>query len=409
MNGSLRPHSNEQGLAKSIRESYERAQSLQDEKIQLVAKACSLLDRYVRRLDIKIRDLQAEGSLPLDPSMPTLLRQSPGNLVPHVDSSGRSTGASTPLQPLSTNALAGGGGPSIAQVAALNRLAASGNIVPRAAVGNSVAAQIQHAALHSAAAQHHLQSSVNAGTPRMQRELSANGPDSKRRRLNASLGPLPTPILTNTTRHSSLGPGTPRAGTPGGSRAGSVGPSGRPSLTKKTSILKKAAPLAQQLARGVNGLPGTKKIGGSVRTSKKGGSRRGQLLAGSRASPSTTTGSGTEEDSDDAGESVYSASNSVHGGGAGGAEGNARRPHAQHHPPGHGVDANGDVDMDEGSDDTKYCYCHDVSHGDMIACDNADCKIQWFHWTCAGITSEPQGEWLCRDCRKLPRDKIRKS
>jgi inhibitor of growth protein 3 len=65
--------------------------------------------------------------------------------------------------------------------------------------------------------------------------------------------------------------------------------------------------------------------------------------------------------------------------------------------------------MDEGSDDTKYCYCHDVSHGDMIACDNADCKIQWFHWTCAGITSEPQGEWLCRDCRKLPRDKIQKS
>src|ERR1700760_2056926 len=132
MNGSLRPHSNEQGLCKSIREAYSKGQTLQDEKIQLIAKACSLMDRYVRRLDIKIRDLQAEGAIPLDPSMPTLLRNSPGNLVASADS-GRSTGTSTPLQPLSTNTLAG---PSIAQVAALNRLAASGGIVPRVGSGS---------------------------------------------------------------------------------------------------------------------------------------------------------------------------------------------------------------------------------------------------------------------------------
>jgi len=64
---------------------------------------------------------------------------------------------------------------------------------------------------------------------------------------------------------------------------------------------------------------------------------------------------------------------------------------------------------DEGTDDlTKYCYCHKISYGDMVACDNSDCKGQWFHWDCAGLTSEPLGEWLCRDCSKLPRNKIKK-
>jgi inhibitor of growth protein 3 len=301
--------------------------------------------------------------------------------------SGRSTGTSTPLQPISTNAITN----SNIQMAALNRLAASGGMMPRVGAGG-VAAQIQQAALQSAAQQLH--AGVNSNAARAQREMSLSGPDAKRRRLNATLGTLPPPTITNTTRHSSLGPGTPRAGTPSGSRAGSVGPSGRPGLLKKTSTLKKATPsLAQQLAARGSGVPGSKK---GNKSSKK-GSRR-PLGVGGRASPSTTTGSGSEDESD-AESSVYSSN------GVPGSQEN-RRPHAKHHPPGHG---DGDVDMDEASDDTKYCYCHDVSHGDMIACDNADCKIQWFHWTCAGITSEPQGEWLCRECSKLPRSQIRKS
>jgi len=69
-----------------------------------------------------------------------------------------------------------------------------------------------------------------------------------------------------------------------------------------------------------------------------------------------------------------------------------------------------DVEMeDDAQDDTKYCYCGEVSYGDMVACDNADCKGQWFHWKCAGITEEPEGEWLCRDCAKLPPSRIRKA
>jgi inhibitor of growth protein 3 len=64
---------------------------------------------------------------------------------------------------------------------------------------------------------------------------------------------------------------------------------------------------------------------------------------------------------------------------------------------------------DDGADDTKYCYCQRVSYGDMVACDNADCKNQWFHWECAGLVAEPVGDWLCRDCAKLPKSKIKKA
>jgi hypothetical protein len=27
-----------------------------------------------------------------------------------------------------------------------------------------------------------------------------------------------------------------------------------------------------------------------------------------------------------------------------------------------------------------YCICSQVSFGEMIACDNEDCSIEWFHY-----------------------------
>lgn len=50
----------------------------------------------------------------------------------------------------------------------------------------------------------------------------------------------------------------------------------------------------------------------------------------------------------------------------------------------------------------KYCYCEQVSFGDMVACDNEDCPIQWFHFKCVSITEAPPDgvQWLCRDCKK---------
>ena len=57
-----------------------------------------------------------------------------------------------------------------------------------------------------------------------------------------------------------------------------------------------------------------------------------------------------------------------------------------------------DVDDEEAGDDNKYCLCQNVSFGDMVACDNEDCPFEWFHWSCVGLKSEPNGTWYCPVC-----------
>ncbi|KAJ8973026.1 hypothetical protein NQ317_012631 [Molorchus minor] len=46
----------------------------------------------------------------------------------------------------------------------------------------------------------------------------------------------------------------------------------------------------------------------------------------------------------------------------------------------------------------RYCLCNQVSYGDMVACDNADCPSEWFHYPCVGITAPPKGKWYCPQC-----------
>lgn len=48
-----------------------------------------------------------------------------------------------------------------------------------------------------------------------------------------------------------------------------------------------------------------------------------------------------------------------------------------------------------------YCICHDVSYGQMIACDSPRCPMEWFHYGCIGIIKTPVGKWYCSDeCKK---------
>ncbi len=61
------------------------------------------------------------------------------------------------------------------------------------------------------------------------------------------------------------------------------------------------------------------------------------------------------------------------------------------------VEMDGEEEQDEG-DDKKYCICHSVSYGNMVACDNDDCPHEWFHWSCVGVKQEPVGKWFCPDC-----------
>lgn len=71
------------------------------------------------------------------------------------------------------------------------------------------------------------------------------------------------------------------------------------------------------------------------------------------------------------------------------------------------------LDDDEPIDPNEptYCYCNRVSFGNMIACDGPDCKREWFHYECVGITREPAAnkKWYCRDCEiQEPAKKKRK-
>ena len=55
---------------------------------------------------------------------------------------------------------------------------------------------------------------------------------------------------------------------------------------------------------------------------------------------------------------------------------------------------------DNQSDDILYCLCRKGESGRMIACDNASCSVEWFHYKCVGITRKPKGKWYCPNCQK---------
>lgn len=46
-----------------------------------------------------------------------------------------------------------------------------------------------------------------------------------------------------------------------------------------------------------------------------------------------------------------------------------------------------------------YCLCDQVSFGEMIGCDNDECPIEWFHFSCVGLNHKPKGKWYCPKCR----------
>ena len=54
-------------------------------------------------------------------------------------------------------------------------------------------------------------------------------------------------------------------------------------------------------------------------------------------------------------------------------------------------------------EEERWCYCDQVESGQMIACDNQNCKLGWFHFACLKLDAPPKSlKWYCPDCRKLP-------
>lgn len=50
------------------------------------------------------------------------------------------------------------------------------------------------------------------------------------------------------------------------------------------------------------------------------------------------------------------------------------------------------------STEPTYCYCNQVSFGEMVGCDGDECKREWFHLPCIGFKNPPKGKWYCDDC-----------
>lgn len=356
LNGSLAPNPKEEQYSKSVLQSLDKCSQLQDEKIQLSEKACVLLDRQIKRLDVRIRDLVNEGLLSNDPPLPSMFdkkvdyREPPKVFFP--DSTPAETPAySTPLNPTSGNSnpiLAAAhrlsqATPRISTAAALAAAQGSGRSSAPATPGGSAGMHLQQ----------------------RQRESSAGAVDSKRRRLNPPFGTLPS--ASSNLRQSSLGPGTPKAGTPTGSRAGSAQPPRGVNVGVKKALTKKIAP--HQQVKKIKSAAGTK-------SNKRSSSASGRLKA-SKKSP----GEGADDDDD----SMLSSADM--------SESDKNDESAED-------DIDDDDDEDEGNEDTKvYCTCRTVSHGDMVACDNDNCPYEWFHWKCVGLTREPVGTWYCDECR----------
>lgn len=54
---------------------------------------------------------------------------------------------------------------------------------------------------------------------------------------------------------------------------------------------------------------------------------------------------------------------------------------------------------DHMEDEPLYCYCQQVSYGEMVGCDGEHCEREWFHLPCIGLKELPRGEWYCDDCK----------
>lgn len=94
-------------------------------------------------------------------------------------------------------------------------------------------------------------------------------------------------------------------------------------------------------------------------------------------------------------------------------------------------------DVDLGDESVLYCTCRQVSYGEMIGCDNAECEIEWvgrlftstplhnveierwgisrwliweqYHIACLGFDTPPAGTWLCPRCvEKSKKSKAKK-
>ncbi|KAI1163639.1 inhibitor of growth proteins N-terminal histone-binding-domain-containing protein [Nemania serpens] len=383
-NGSHQHNPREAQLRETIKDNYTRAEKLANEKVRLSQRAQTLYDKHLRYLDVQIKQLGDRGEPGFtDPDeIPSLIRPSAANNSNTSVKVLSVTTTSTPLNPILNNAI-----PAAARLSSSQaRVAQSQAHISASAPASPAASMILN---------------------RNQRESSAgpgSGVPKRVPRTASGLGSIPA-SSSGLARHASLGPGTPKAGTPGASsRAGSAGPKG---VTKVSS--------AGAGRRGTPSAVPRKKPPTSKSTLSR--VKRASHSKGSPASPADSELSEAE-----------SAPSSRRGSRAGSG---TPVPHHSHGPIKHhhkgSVDAVKDEDMadrddeevsgsdgvsgiddDEDEEGKRYCLCQAVSYGDMVACDNPSCPFEWFHWSCVGLKSEPEGRWYCPTCSAERAESLKK-
>lgn len=137
--------------------------------------------------------------------------------------------------------------------------------------------------------------------------------------------------------------------------------------TRAGRTSKTATPLASTFPEQLgarNRVARNKDLGGSSHASSESG-ERGRKKRGANSVPTSTKADAEipAEEQSDAGEEIDAEDMDVD-------------------------DADADVGEEEGNE-PKYCYCNDVSYGEMVACDNEACPREWFHLRCAGLSKAP--------------------
>ncbi len=200
LNGSHTANPKEKDLARIILENYDKAQILQEEKLALSQKCQKRVDHHIRFLDGQIKGLQDRGEMGPDPDLPSLLRA-----PPHPTNTLRAdtvTAAALPLAPVINSA-------SVASTRHPNQY-------PPRRLPSHVQETIPTTSSSAPATP---AASILIGRQARESSLGAVNAN-KRQRLTAGIHPP-----SGLARQSSMGPGTPKAGTPtGGARAGSAGP-----------------------------------------------------------------------------------------------------------------------------------------------------------------------------------------
>lgn len=362
-NGSHEPNPKEELLRAQIRENFTKADRFSQEKIALTQKLQLALEKHMRSLDNQIKLLydRAEPGFTDPDEVPSLLRSSAAN---HSAPSIRS------INPSSNMVSAGPS--SWSSSAAVNSSNPALARLPSHPLMRTTAAQQQNQQQQHAASA----PTTPAASLLLNRQREGStGPGPKRgQRSNSGVANVPA-TSSGLARHSSLGPGTQKsfAGTGNGSavRAGSAGPKATTARAASGSVSRRGTPGAHARKK-----PPPKSTLSRV---KKVPNRNSPASTAESDLSAAESGSGEEEDAGD---------------------GPSRAT-----PPGDGKDAAGgrvpgepEDDDEDAGDDRKYCICHNVSYGDMVACDNDNCPYEWFHWSCVGLKSEPNGTWYCPVC-----------